>query len=226
MRLLSAQLFSKAQTFLALSKDACICLDSLGSENSGWLSQHFTNKQDGLQQRSNMGLDLIAFYVQGNYLPFTWMPFHYGVYLFLSLFWPPKETSGLPLRGGRCPESPWAWWPDYLLKHVFSLFQFDFLEAHFFGLFLVLQMCVVSFFSDFLSTRFRSSRCCCCSLGLLAVPTRKGLYPSGAFPGPRREVFTTEQLRFLQNKGIFQNFQENISIFSLVFAFWKILRIK
>lgn len=41
-----------------------------------------------------MGLDLIAFHVQGNYLLFILMPFRYAMYLFLSSSLPHVVTHG------------------------------------------------------------------------------------------------------------------------------------
>lgn len=51
-----------------------------------------------------MGLDLIAFHVQGNYLLFSLMPFHYAVYLFLSFFLPPKVTRGFRPQKADSPD--------------------------------------------------------------------------------------------------------------------------
>lgn len=41
-----------------------------------------------------MGLDLIAFHVQGNYLLLILMPFRYAMYLFLPLSLPCMVTRG------------------------------------------------------------------------------------------------------------------------------------
>lgn len=154
-----------------------------------------------------------------------WCPFIMQCIFFLSLFWPPKLTLGLSVWGGRFPEPPWARWFDYLIKHAFSLLQFDFLEAFCCCcLFSVLHMRMVSFFSNFLSACFCYLCCCYRSPGfhIISASRRATLL-----------LFLTHEEKCLPHIIMIPSKQRDSSklswkhfYFSLLFAFQKILKIK
>lgn len=169
-----------------------------------------------------MGLDLIAFHVEGNYLLFILMPFHYVVHLFLSSCWPPQSNLQISLRR-QIPEITMG-----KIVWLFSLLQFDFLEANFLFVCFWSSRCVwlvssLIFCLLVFGTCVAATGSAYRSLGFYIIPPFKRTIPE-AFPIKKKCL--NRAITFPSKQRDFQNFHENFCIFSLLFAVQKTLRIK